>query len=91
MEQTQKGFLLKKDFLVAPANIKKLKFLPKVHNTSSSEILCRAIDAFDPEKKIDLMEDEKLMKLVSEGLKQAISDTQTTRCRLNKTLKKLKR
>ncbi len=77
--------LVRKQYLIAPRQINKLKVLAKKQNTSAAEVVRMAIDAFNPDIPADLNESE-LFDLVSARVKEAITDTVTTRKRLNKTL-----
>ena len=77
--------LIRKQYLIAPHQIEKLKFLAKKQKTSAAEVVRMAIDAFDPDVPADMKESE-LFDLVSAKVKEAIKDTQETRNRLNKAL-----
>lgn len=88
MQTTEQTPLLRKQYLVTPANVSKLEALAKANGTSATDIVRKAIDAYDPDGLDELGETE-LMSLVSERLKEAIKDTQATRRRLRKTLKAL--
>lgn len=88
MQTTEQAPLLRKQYLVTPANVSKLEALAKANGTSATDIVRKAIDAYDPDGLDELGETE-LMSLVSERLKEAIKDTQATRRRLRKTLKAL--
>jgi len=77
--------LVRKQYLIAPHQIDKLKVLAKKQNTSAAEVVRMAIDAFNPDVPAELNESE-LFDLVSTRVKEAIADTVTTRKRLNKTL-----
>lgn len=77
--------LVRKQYLIAPHQINKLKILAKKQNTSAAEVVRMAIDAFNPDVPTDLDESE-LFDLVSARVKEAIADTVTTRKRLSKTL-----
>ncbi len=77
--------LVRKQYLIAPRQINKLKDLAEKQNTSAAEIVRMAIDAFDPDVPADLNESE-LFDLVSTRVKEAIADTVKTRKRLRKTL-----
>lgn len=88
METTEQTSLLRKQYLVTPANVSKLEALAKAKGTSATDIVRKAIDAYNPEG-LDEIGETDLMALVSERLKETIKDTQATRRRLNKTLKAL--
>ena len=77
--------LIRKQYLIAPHQIEKLKVLAKKQKTSAAEVVRMAIDAFDPDVPVDMKESE-LFDLVSAKVKEAIKDTQETRNRLNKAL-----
>ncbi len=76
--------LVRKQYLIAPRQIKKLKLLADKHNTSAAEVVRMAIDAFNPDVPTDLNESE-LFDLVSARVKEAIAETEATRKRLKKT------
>ncbi len=82
------GNLVRKQYLVSESNVKKLEKLASVKGTSAADIVRHAIDAYDPHG-VEEMDTPELMALVSERLKETIADTQRTRRRLNRTLKKL--
>ena len=77
--------LVRKQYLIAPRQIDKIKVLAKKQKTSAAEVVRMAIDAFDPDVPAEMNESE-LFDLVSTRVKEAIADTVTTRKRLNKTL-----
>jgi len=77
--------LVRKQYLIAPHQIDKIKILAKKQKTSAAEVVRMAIDAFDPDEPGEVNESELLI-LVSSRVKEAIADTVTTRKRLNKTL-----
>jgi hypothetical protein len=80
--------LVRKQFLISPAQVKKIEFLAKKKNTSAAEMVRNAIAAYNPDIPIDIEESE-LLELVSARIKEAIIDTRNTRKHLDKTLKKL--
>ena len=82
--------LVRKQFLIAPRQIKKLELLAKKRNTSAAAIVRNAIDAYDPDAPADV-EGLELLELVSERVKEAVADTRKTRKRLDNTLKKMSR
>jgi len=77
--------LVRKQYLIAPHQVDKLKVLASKQKTSAAEIVRMAIDAFNPDVPAELNESE-LFDLVSARVKEAIEDTATTRKRLKKTL-----
>ena len=80
--------LVRKQFLISQAQIKKIEFLAKKKNTSAAEMVRNAIAAYDPDVPTD-MEESELLELVSARVKEAIVDTRNTRKRLDKTVNKL--
>ncbi len=78
--------LVRKQFLISPAQIEKIEFLAKEKNTSAAEMVRNAITAYNPDVPTDIEESE-LLELVSARVKEAIIDTRNTRKRLDKTLK----
>ena len=86
MQQAKK--LVRKQHLIYPSQIEKLRVLAEAENTSASEMLRRAIDAFDPNAAADMSESE-LLELASVRVKEAIIDTIATRKRAEATLKEI--
>ncbi len=82
------GELLRRQYLVTEEQISKLENISRAEGVSATEIVRRAIEAYDA-NDADEMDAPELMALVSRSLKETIADTQKTRRRLNKTLKKL--
>ena len=80
--------LIRKQYLVSQRNVSKLERLAKRKGTSATAIVREAIEAYDPEG-LDLLGEQDLMTLVATRLKDAIRDTQATRQKLHKTLKRL--
>ena len=80
--------LVRKQFSISPAQIKKIELLAKKQNTSAAKIIRNAITAYNPDIPID-MEESELLELVSTRVNEAIIDTRNTRKRLDKTLKNL--
>lgn len=80
--------LVRKQFLIYPGQIEKIERLAKRENTSATEMVRKAIDAYNPDIPEDMGENE-LMELVAARLKEAIADTVHTRERLNQALQKL--
>jgi len=80
--------LVRKQFLISPAQNKKIELLSKKGNTSSAKMVRNAIDAYNPDVPTD-MEESELLELVSTRVKEAIIDTRNTRKHLDETFKKL--
>ena len=80
--------LVRKQFLISTAQVKKIELLAKQKNTSAAEMVRNAIAAYNPDVPTG-MEESELLELVSQRVKEAIIDTRNTRKRLDKTLKKL--
>ena len=81
--------LVRKQYLMSTENISKVDQLAQQSGTSSAQIVRLAIDAYDPDNQMSLSEENELMELVSARLKEAISDTRSTRRKLNATLTKI--
>ncbi len=77
--------LVRKQYLIAPQQVEKLQLIAKKQKVSAAEVVRMAIDAFNPDVPAEINEDE-LFNLVSARVKEAISETQATRKRLNETL-----
>ncbi len=80
--------LVRKQVLLSTENIEKLETVASKRKSSVAEVVRNAIDYFDPEGD-SASESNELLEVASRKLKEAISDTQITRRRLNKTLKKI--
>lgn len=70
-------------------NITKVNRLAKKQGTSSAQIVRLAVEAYNPDRDLESIEENELMELVSARLKEAIADTRTTRKKLDQTLDKL--
>ena len=88
MQTAQHKNLIRKQFLVSESNVIKLEKIARSSGTSATEIVRRAIDAFDPESLHNQGESD-LIDLVSIRLQEAIADTRATRKKLDKSLKDL--
>ena len=88
MQTSQQKSLIRKQFLVSENNVIKLEKIARSSGTSATEIVRRAIDAFDPDSLHGLGESD-LIDLVATRLQEATAETRMTRRRLEKTLKKL--
>jgi len=82
------GELMRRQYLVTEEQISKLEDISRAEGVSATEIVRRAIEAYDT-NDADEMDAPELMALVSRRLKETIADTRKTRRRLSKTLKKL--
>jgi hypothetical protein len=80
--------LVRKQYLISPAQVKKIELLAKKQKKSAAEMVRNAIDAFNPDESMDMKESE-LLDLVSARVKEAIENTQETRRRLEMTLETL--
>ena len=88
MQTAQHKSLIRKQFLVSESNVIKLEKIARSSGTSATEIVRRAIEAFDPES-IHSQGERDLIDLVSTRLQEAIAETRATRKRLDKSLKNL--
>ena len=79
--------LIRKQVMLSAANIEKLELIANKGQSSVAEVVRNAIDHFDPDSAAS--ESSEMLELTSKKLKEAISDTQRTRRRLNRTLKKI--
>jgi len=82
--------LIRKQYLVSQRNVSKLERLAKRKGISATAIVREAIEAYDPEG-LDVLGEQELMNLVAIRLKDAIKDTQATRQKLQKSLKRLRK
>lgn len=81
--------LIRKQYLMSDKNVSKVNRLAKQSGTSSAQIVRLAVEAYNPDEQLSLIEENELMELVSGRLKEAIIDTRNTRQRLDKTLNKI--
>ena len=81
--------LVRKQYLMSTENISKVDLLAQKSGSSSAQIVRLAIDAYDPDNQMSFNEEKELMELVSTRLKEAISDTRSTRKKLDVTLSKM--
>jgi hypothetical protein len=79
----------RKQVLFYSSQLDKLQGLAAESGLSLSEIVRRAVDAYDPDMPTD-QDEAELLELVSGRLKEAIADTVSTRERLEKTIAALK-
>jgi len=80
--------LVRKQFLISPAQAKKIELMAKKQKTSAAEMVRKAIDAFNPDALADMAETE-LLELVRVRVKEAITDTRKTREQLVASLNTL--
>jgi hypothetical protein len=80
--------LVRKQFLISPAQAKKIELMAKKQKTSAAEMVRKAIDAFNSDALSGMAETE-LFKLVRVRVKDAIKDTKKTRERLSSALNRL--
>lgn len=88
MQTAQHNNLIRKQYLVSESNVIKLEKIARSSGTSATEIVRRAIDAFEPES-LHSQGESDLIDLVSTRLQEAIADTRATRRKLEKSLEKL--
>ncbi len=86
MRETEK--LIRKQFLIYPAQAKKIELMAKKQKTLAAEMVRKAIDAFNPDATPEMAYTD-LLELVRVRVKQAIKDTKRTRERLSAALNKL--
>ncbi|MBW2611652.1 MAG: hypothetical protein JRD49_09420 [Deltaproteobacteria bacterium] len=80
--------MIRKQILMYPRQVNKIKSLAKKKNTSAAEMVRQAIDAFDPDVTVDMTESE-LFELAAARVKEALADTITTRKKVTAALDKL--
>jgi hypothetical protein len=86
MRETEK--LIRKQFLIYPAQAKKIELMAKKQKTLAAEMVRKAIDAFNPDATPEMAYTD-LLELVRVRVKEAIKDTIKTRERLSAALNKL--
>ena len=82
--------LMRRQYLVTPDNVSKLQTISKAEGVSATEIVRRAIDAYDPDEN-DVMVDSDLLDLVAARLKDAITSTRKANRMVARTLRQLTR
>ncbi len=80
--------MIRKQFLVSPATIKRLERIAAERGTSASEIVRQAINSFDTTSS-EALESPELMDLVSKRLKEAIKATRNAHKAVSSTLQSL--
>ncbi len=80
--------MIRKQILMYPRQVNKIKSLAKKKNTSAAEMVRQAIDAFDPDVTVDMTESE-LFELAAARVKETLADTITTRKKVAAALDKL--
>jgi hypothetical protein len=80
--------MVRKQFLVSPATVKRLQRIAAKRGTSASEIVRLAIDSFDV-NAAEAMDSPELMELVATRLKEAIESTRHAHRTVSRTLKLL--
>ncbi|MFV0277604.1 MAG: hypothetical protein ACK5HY_10520 [Parahaliea sp.] len=88
MRTEESGRLIRKQLLVSASNVEKIQRLAVESNTSTADVVRRAIDAYDPQQAEELGAQE-LVELVSVKLKEAIKSTQRANRKVAAALKHL--
>lgn len=78
--------MIRKQFLVTPSTARRLERLAAARGTSASEIVRRAINAYDS-NTADAIGSDELMELVAVRLKDAIKSTRHAHRTVAKTLR----
>ncbi len=81
--------LLRKQFLVTEENVSKLSLISRNEGISATEVVRRAIDAYQPAGETDEEAPEALMELVAERLKEAIESTRRANHTVEDALRRL--
>ena len=78
--QSQSGKLVRKQFFISPAQVKKLeKLSSSLKGRSAAQIVRDAIDAYDPAGDLtQIQEQEALLAVAHEKVKEAIIRTEDT-------------
>lgn len=79
--------LLRKQYLVSGANVRKLNKISKAKSCSAAEVVRQAIDSYDPDN--DEAELDQLVALMSESINEATSAVRSARKLIRKTKKDL--
>lgn len=80
--------MVRKQFLMPPAAVKRLERLAAERGTSASEIVRQAISSYDA-NDAEGMKSSELMELVSARLKEAIKSTRHAQRTVSRTLQGL--
>lgn len=84
----QASNMVRKQVMMLPEHVKKIKVLAKKQKTSASDIVRRAVDAFDPDA-LGGMDESELLELAHAKVREAITDTIQTREKVMAALDKL--
>ena len=68
--------LLRRQYLVTEDNVEKLKAISKSEGVSATEVVRRAIEAYQPRGDAEL---EKLVEMMSESVHEAIQEVRYAR------------
>jgi hypothetical protein len=82
--------LMRRQYLVTPDNVSKLRAISRAEGVSATEIVRRAIDAYQPDMAETTGESE-LLDLVAARLKEAIASTKRANRKVSRTLRLLTR
>ncbi len=88
--QTQSETLVRKQFFISPAQVKKLESLSStLKGRSAAQIVRDAIDAYDPDGELTLSQEQELLAIAHAKVKEAISRTEQTIEKVDVCLKNL--
>lgn len=88
--QPQSESLVRKQFFISPANIAKLeKLSEKLNGRSAAQIVRDAIDAYNPEGDLADIQENELLAIAHEKVKEAIVTTEQTIEKVGECLEKL--
>ena len=77
--KSQSESLVRKQFFISPANIAKLeKLSEKLNGRSAAQIVRDAIDAYNPERDLADIQENELLAIAHEKVKEAIVKTEQT-------------
>ncbi len=81
----KKENFIRKQFMISPTQVEKLALLAR-REKSSSAVVRKAIDAYNPESLAG-MDESELLELVAERVKEALDETAKTIASLNATFR----
>lgn len=88
--KSQSESLVRKQFFISPANIAKLERLSeKLNGRSAAQIVRDAIDAYNPEGDLADIQENGLLAIAHEKVKEAIVATEQTIEKVDDCLEKL--
>ncbi len=88
--QTHSETLVRKQFFISPTQVKKLETLSSnLKGRSAAQIVRDAIDAYDPAVEVTQRQEQELLAIAHEKVKEAIARTEDTIKKVDRCLENL--